>query len=45
MDKTEYEKYLDLIASMTIGARMGGITKETYIGNLEAILKNLKEGK
>jgi len=40
---SEYEKYLDLIMSMSLSAKMENITKETYLMNLEMILKNLQE--
>ena len=35
----EIDKYLDMIASMSIDCRMGGITIETYLYNLKTALE------
>ena len=39
----EMKKYLDMIASMAIDCRMGGITEETFVSNLEACIPLLKK--
>jgi hypothetical protein len=44
MDDKEFEKYVELIASMSIDyMTKGELTKETYINNLKLILKNLEQ--
>lgn len=42
IETTEYQKFLDLIASMTLDAKMGGISQETYVGNLEMIVGKME---
>jgi len=41
MNDTEFQKYLDLLMSMSLDCKMKGITKETYINNLKMITSNL----
>lgn len=38
-----YQRYLLLVQSMTLDARMGGITQATYIQNLTMIAKRMVE--
>ena len=45
MDNTEFDKYVDLIASMSIDYKMRGITKETYISNLKIMSDILYDDK
>lgn len=39
----EMKAYLDMIAAMAIDCRLGGITEETFIANLEPIIPILKK--
>lgn len=43
MNKTNTEKTAELIMSMSLNFLQGGITENTYIMNLEMIIKTLKE--
>ena len=42
MDENEFKKYVELIMSMCTDYLMDGLTKETFISNLDLIIKNLK---
>lgn len=39
----EMKKYLDMIAAMAVDCRMGGITEETFVSDLEACIPLLKK--
>lgn len=46
MDEAEREKYIELIASMSVDCLAGGITWKTYIANMNLIMSTIndKEG-
>ncbi len=41
MDVTTFNKYLDCLASMCVDCRMGGITREAFLSNLELLTLKL----
>ena len=45
MSNEEFEKYVDLIASMSIDYILyHKLTRETYLSNLETMIKIIKDG-
>lgn len=44
MDKSEFDKYMDLIMSMTLDVKRGGISTECYLSNLEMMIKSIRKG-
>jgi hypothetical protein len=45
LDNTEFKKYVDLIASMSVDFMMGGLDRDTYQANLKSIVKIMEEEK
>ena len=43
MDDEEAKKYAKTVFAMTTDYLMGGITKDTYIANLESVIRNMKK--
>jgi len=41
MDKTEFEKYVDMIMSMSLDYKMGGLRREVYLNNLKLALERM----
>lgn len=39
MNDAEFLKYVDLLMSMSVDYKMGGITRETYESNLRMIIE------
>lgn len=42
MDKQEYDKYMDLIMSMTLDVKRGGISTECYLNNLKLMIERIE---
>lgn len=42
MDKSEFDKYMDLIMTMTLDVKRGGISTECYLSNLEMMIKSIR---
>lgn len=39
----EFKNYLNMVISMSLDCLRGGITRETYVANLEGVVTNLKK--
>jgi len=41
MTKEEIDKYVDMIMSMSLDYKMGGISMETYLSNLKLCIESM----